>query len=115
MKKRISIYGILIGTINILLGSCGGILAVQSLKQNSLTQNKAHATSIAVILPLSIASAIIYLKNNRINLIESSVYIVPGLIGAALGSIILPKINGNLLKKVFSVFIIYAGVRMLLR
>lgn len=115
MKKRIGLYGVLIGTINILLGSCGGILAVESLKKNSVPQHKAHATSIAVILPLSIVSAIIYLSKNSIELSESGVFIVPGLIGAVAGSIILPKINNKLLKKVFSGFIVYAGIRMLLK
>ena len=115
MKKRIAASGILIGVVNVLLGSCGGILAVQSLKQNNVSQKKAHATSIAVILPLTVASAAIYLLNGRFKISESAIYIFPGIIGSVAGSLILPKINGNLLRKLFSCFIIYAGIRMLFK
>ena len=115
MKKRIAFSGILIGMINVLLGSCGGIVAVESLKHNSLEQKKAHATSIAVILPLSIFSAIIYYYSKNLNISESAVYIIPGIIGAVTGSFLLPKINGKVLRKIFSGFILYAGVRMLFK
>lgn len=112
MKKRIALSGMLIGIINILLGSCGGIIAVESLKYNSLDQKKAHATSIAVILPLTIFSTIIYYYSEKFEIGEATIYMIPGVVGAIIGSVLLPKINGKLLRKIFSGFILYAGVRM---
>jgi uncharacterized membrane protein YfcA len=115
MKKRIALNGVLIGIINTLLGACGGIVAVESLKHNSVDQKKAHATSIAIILPMTVFSAIIYLINDKTEVTDSIVFMIPGILGAFCGSKILPELNGNLLRKVFSGFIIYAGVRMLMK
>lgn len=115
MKKRIALSGVIIGIINTLLGACGGIVAVESLKRNSVDQKKAHATSIAIILPMTVFSAIIYLINDKTKVTDSVVFIIPGILGAFCGSRILPELNGNLLRKVFSGFIIYAGVRMLMK
>ena len=116
MKKIINVlFGILTGFVNILVGSCGGIVAVESLKREELNQTQAHATAIAVILPLSLISAGMYIFKGNVKISDSLIYIVPGLIGAAIGSYILPKVPKKVLSKIFSVFIIYAGVRMMLK
>lgn len=59
--------GALVGIINILLGAGGGILAVPILKKNGLTQKQAQANAVAVILPLTIISFIIYIKKDYVN------------------------------------------------
>jgi uncharacterized membrane protein YfcA len=116
MKKIISSFlGILIGVINILVGSCGGIVAVESLKYNNINQTKSHATAIAVILPLTVVSAATYLLRGNVTLSDSYVYLLPGLIGSVIGSWILPRVPKKVLGKIFSVFIIYAGIRMLMK
>lgn len=116
MKKLKNILlGIATGAVNILIGSCGGIVAVESLKRNGLNQTKSHATAIAVILPLSLISAIGYIAKGEVRLSDSYVYLVPGLVGSVIGSMLLPKIPQKILNKVFSVFMIYAGVRMLIK
>lgn len=113
MKKIVnSLFGILTGFINILIGSCGGIVAVEALKHEGLEQTKAHATAISVILPLTIISAVMYIFKGNVKISDSTVYIIPGLVGSLLGSFLLPKMPKKLLGKIFSVFIIYAGVRM---
>lgn len=116
MKKiKNALFGILIGFINMLIGACGGIVAVEALKHDNLDQTKAHATAIAVILPLTVISAVMYIMRGDVNISDAGIYIIPGVIGSAIGSIILPKVPKNILGKVFSVFIIYAGVRMILK
>lgn len=116
MKKIANaLLGILTGIINILIGSCGGIVAVENLKLSGLDQTKSHATAIAVILPLTVISAIGYLYKGQVRLSDSYVYLIPGLIGSVIGSWLLPKIPKKVLNKIFSVFIIYAGIRMLLK
>ena len=53
MKKIMTpLLGILTGVVNILIGSCGGIVAVEALKLRGTNQTKSHATAIAIILPL---------------------------------------------------------------
>lgn len=116
MKKAINkLLGILTGIVNILIGSCGGIIAVECLKHENLDQTKAHATAVAVILPLTLISAAGYLIKGQVQISDSLVYLIPGLIGSVIGSLLLPKIPKKILGKIFSVFIIYAGVRMLIK
>ncbi len=116
MKSIINIFlGILTGFTNTAIGSCGGIVAVEGLKRSNHDQTKAHATAIAVILPLSIISAAVYIYRGNVKISDSYVYILPGLAGAFIGSKLLPKIPKKMLGKAFAVFIIYAGVRMLIK
>ncbi|HAX83480.1 MAG TPA: hypothetical protein DCY15_03050 [Ruminococcaceae bacterium] len=107
--------GILTGIVNILIGSCGGIVAVEALKLRGIDQTKSHATAIAIILPLTLISAAGYLLKGQVKISDSYVYLIPGLVGSVIGSLLLPKIPKKVLSKVFSVFIIYAGIRMLMK
>ncbi len=116
MKKVISYtLSFLTGVINIIAGSCGGIIAVENLKYNNIDSANAHATAIAVILPLTIISAAVYIYRGDVKISDSYVYLLPGLIGSAAGAYLLPKIPEKFLSKAFSVFIIYAGVKMFLK
>ncbi len=107
--------GILIGIVNSTIGACGGIIAVECLKKNNMNQIKAHATAISIILPLTVVSAILYIYKNSSTLNKSLIFLIPGMIGAYLGAVILPHIPSGILKKLFSAFMIYAGIRMILR
>ncbi len=116
MKKLLNpVLGILTGIVNILIGSCGGIVAVEALKLRGTDQTKSHATAIAIILPLTLISAVGYLIKGQVKLSDSYVYLIPGLVGSVIGSLLLPKIPKKILSKVFSAFIIYAGIRMLMK
>ena len=116
MKKTINVLlGILTGAVNILIGSCGGIVAVEALKLRETDQTKSHATAIAVILPLTVISAAGYLLKGQVKLSDCYIYIIPGLVGSIIGALLLPKIPKKILSKVFSIFIIYAGIRMLMK
>ena len=114
-KAKSAFFGILIGLINILAGSCGGIAAVECLKAENTDKTKSHATAVAIILPLTVISAIMYLVKGNVKLSDSYIYIMPGLAGSLIGSWMLPKIPQKILGKIFSIFIIYAGVRMFFR
>ncbi|MBQ2704458.1 MAG: sulfite exporter TauE/SafE family protein [Clostridia bacterium] len=107
--------GVIIGVVNGLLGAGGGMLAVPLLKKSGLEQKEAHATSIAVILPLSVISAATYLLNGSVTLSDSIPYLLPGAIGAVIGAVLLGKISDKWLRRVFGVFMIWAGIRLLMR
>ena len=87
------ILGIITGLANGLFGSGGGIIAVPMLKKSGLSTKEAHATSIALTLPLSIVSSIFYY-----NIIKD---------------IFMKKIPSKYLKKAFGVILIISGVRLL--
>ena len=90
-------------------------MTVPYLNKQGLSQQKAQATSVFIILPLTILSTILYLKTSIFSLKESLIFLPFGIIGAILGGIFLKKIPAAFLKIIFSVFMIYAGVRMLIK
>ena len=63
MKNKIITltFGFLIGIINGLLGAGGGMIAVPALKKLGMEQKDAHRNAVAVILPLSVLSAVLYI------------------------------------------------------
>ena len=117
MKKSVLKIGggALIGAINGLLGAGGGMLAVPLLKNIGLDQKRAHATSIAVIWPLSAISAVTYLIRGNVQLEAAVPYLLPGAIGSMLGAWLLGKIPNKWLQRIFGIFMIWAGIRLLIR
>lgn len=109
------IFGGVIGMVNGLFGAGGGMLAVPLLKKMGLSQTEAHANAVAVILPITVASAILYLIRDYVNLSDAFIYIPTGLVGSVAGTVILRKISPFLLKKIFAFFMLYAGFRLLVR
>jgi uncharacterized membrane protein YfcA len=107
--------GAVVGVVNGLLGAGGGMVVVPLLKKLGLEQTEAHATAVAVIFPLSILSAAVYLGMGRFELPTAVPYLLPGAIGALAGALLLAKIPAKWLRKVFAVFMIWAGVRMFLK
>ncbi len=117
MKQKIKKIGsgALIGIINGLLGAGGGMLAVPMLTRFGLDAKRAHATSIAIILPLSAVSAAAYLIKGDVTFRDAGVYLLPGAIGAVIGAWLLGKIPDKWLKRIFGAFMIWAGVRLFMR
>lgn len=115
MKKLGAAAGLAVGFINTLLGAGGGMLVVPTLKAQGLNQKQAQATAIAVILPLTIISAAVYLFKNDVEFSTSLRYIPFGLLGSIAGAMLLPKLSGKTLNLIFGVFLIYSAVRMFLK
>jgi len=107
--------GIFVGVMNGMLGAGGGMLAVPMLKKFGLEQTNAHATAVAVIFPLSALSALAYLWLGHFELAGGLAYLLPGAAGALAGALLLAKIPGRWLRKIFACFMIWAGIRMLMR
>lgn len=107
--------GLGIGLVNGLLGAGGGMVAVPLLKALGFEQKQAHINAVAIILPISLLSGALYLIKDYVNLSEAVIYMPTGILGAALGTIILKKISPVWLKRVFALFMIYAGIRLLLK
>lgn len=114
-KKISSISGFLAGILNGLLGAGGGMVIVPMLSRAGLEQNKAHATSVCIILPICIFSACVYLFSGKLTFSDAAPYLIWGLIGAILGSYFLTKINPILLKKIFGLILIWGAYRMIFR
>lgn len=117
MKKKIItlLSGFAIGIINGLLGAGGGMLAVPVLKKMGCDQKDAHRNAIAIILPMTVLSAVLYLVNGRVEIADSFAYVPSGLVGAIAGTVCLKKISAKWLGVAFGGFMIYAGVRLLIK
>ncbi len=110
-----AIGGLAAGLINGLLGSGGGMIAVPVLERSGVKANRAHATSVAIMLPLSVVSAVFYLWGGDVSLSDALPYIPGGIAGALLGVILLRKVRPKLLRRVFGAVAVYSGLRILLK
>lgn len=117
LKTRLIVYPLsaLTGVINSLLGAGGGMVAVPLLKKAGLDQKKAQANAIAVILPITLLSAAVYMYNGHVAISDALPYIPGGLIGAFIGTKLLKKLSNKWLKRIFGGFMLWAGIRLLMR
>lgn len=109
------IFGVFVGFINGFFGGGGGMLVVPVLYYIfKMPEKISHATALFVILPLSIASSIIYIIKGGVlslNLLYSGIgFIVGGIIGAVL----LKKLNNKVLRIIFAGIMLIAGIKLLL-
>ncbi|MBR4949898.1 MAG: sulfite exporter TauE/SafE family protein [Clostridia bacterium] len=105
--------GLLTGIINGFLGSGGGVVAVFMLEKIcKLNEKKAHATSVFVIMVLCIFSGFLYISQGEISIKDVIIYIPGGIVGGAIGALLLKKIKTEILKILFGLLMIYSGIRM---
>ncbi len=105
--------GVVSGFIAGLLGSGGGIAVVEGLERTGTEEKRAHATSIAVILPISALSAALYFTGGYVPLTET-LYLCGGAVAGGLaGAFFLSKVKVKLLNRIFTLLILASGVRLL--
>jgi len=105
--------GLCAGFFNGLFGAGGGMLAVPSLEISGLESEKSHATSVAVILPLCIFSALLYGLDGRVQIADALPYLPGGVVGAIVGAVLLRKLSSAWIKRIFGVLMMWAGIRMI--
>lgn len=121
MKKKvknfvtISLMGMLIGVVNGCFGAGGGMIAVPMLKKVGLDVKESHANAVAVIFPITVISGIMYLMKGYVKLGDAISFIPTGVLGAVLGTLALKKISPLWLKRIFGGFMVWAGLRLILR
>lgn len=107
--------GALAGLVNGLFGGGGGMIIVPSLKYLlRYKTNSAHATTIAVILPLSVLSGIFYTAFGNFEWSPTLFTSLGVLIGGVFGAILLKKLASKPVTLIFSVVMAIAGIKMLL-
>lgn len=118
LKKKnavFALWGTLIGFINGMLGAGGGMVAVPALKKCGLKPKEAHSNAVAIILPITAVSAVMYIIRGNVQLSDAYIYLPTGVIGSFIGTRIIQKISALWLNGIFGGFMIYAGVRLLVK
>ncbi len=109
------IAGLIIGFVNGFWGGGGGMICVPILVNLlGLPEKKGHATTLLIMLPLCIASFVIYLIKGSVEVLTAVNVGVGFVIGGVLGALILKNINNLVLKLIFSLVIIAGGIKLLL-
>lgn len=114
-KAKYAVTGALGGLANGLFGSGGGLFLVPLLtKWTGMEQRKAFATSVAIILPLSLVSAWVYLQKGALDLAAAWPYLVGGTLGGFVSGKVFRKMSVTLLRRIFGLLILYGGIRAVL-
>lgn len=108
------IIGLFAGLCNGFFGAGGGTILVPSMEKFLNTpEHKAHATAIAIILPLCIISAFLYAYKADINWKLILYVSIGGMAGGYVGAKLLAKIPKKWLHIIFGAFMIISGVKMI--
>lgn len=108
------ISGALAGAANGFFGAGGGMFLVPLFcRFIKMDEKKAFATSLAVIMPISVVSGVVYLMRKSFDIKTALPYLLGGLIGGIAGGTVFKKISPKLLRMALALFIIYGGAKML--
>lgn len=109
-----SIGGIFVGFLSGLFGGGGGMIVVPLLVfALGLTEKSAHATAILTILPISIASSVVYIVSGTVNYLQLLYATIGFVVGGILGALLLKKLNNKVLRIIFAIIMIIAGLKMM--
>jgi len=105
--------GIFTGLCNGLFGSGGGTVVVPAMEKIlGVEEHRAHATAIAIILPLTILSAVLYTMRGFLDFSLVWQVSLGGVAGGAAGAILLKNVPTGILRKIFGAAMMVAAVRM---
>ena len=105
--------GLIIGVVNGFFGGGGGMICVPLLLLLGLSNKKAQATAILVMVPISIASAIVYYTRGNLDLNITLFVGLGSIVGGVLGAILLRKVNDLTLQYIFAFVVLLAGIKVL--
>ena len=117
MKSRgkYLIIGALAGVANGLFGSGGGLFLVPLLTSwADMKQKHAFATSIAIIVPLSVVSLIVFWMRNGLDFNVAWPYLIGGAAGGVVSGFFFKGMSPTLLHRLFGILLLYGGVRAVL-
>lgn len=106
--------GVVAGVLSGLLGVGGGIVMVPGLVLLlGLSQHRAHATSLAAIVPIAVAGAATFGIGGRVNYALAGLVGVGAVLGAPLGVRLLARLPEAMLRLAFVAASLAAAVRLL--
>ena len=104
------IFGVISGIIAA-LGMGGGTILILLLSWfTNFRQHLIQGTNLIVFIPTAITAIYINIKNKTIDYKLSIIFIIFGIIGAIVGSLLSFKIESKSLKKIFGIFLIIIAI-----
>lgn len=114
-SAKFAVTGALAGAANGFFGAGGGLFLVPLLAAwTKVSEREAFATSVAVILPLSAVSAVIYWLRGGLDFLTAWPYLIGGAVGGVIAGRVFQKIDMLWLRRAFGLLILYGGVRAVL-
>lgn len=115
-KIKLTITGLIIGFISGMFSAGGGLILVPALTYVfKLSEKQARATTLFCILPMCVTAAIVYNRNDFLDLELGIKCAIGGIIGGVFGSKILNKISNKWLELFFTLFLLFAGISLITR
>ena len=103
------------GFLSGLFGVGGGLIMVPALVLLvGMAQHRAHATSLAAIVPIAVVGAAIFGGTDNVNLVAAGLLVAGSLMGVQLGTRLMDRLTGERLALVFGGFVLVVAIAMLL-
>lgn len=107
------ILGLIAGTIGAALGVGGGVIYVPTLVVVfSLDQHLAQGTSLAVILATAVVATVAHARLGNVRWKIAAPIALGGITGALFGAWIALGLDGEVLRRMFGVFLLAVAARM---
>ncbi len=117
-KMKISLISAISGLCNALLGAGGGVLlslTLSRLDEGDFSDRRdALATSQAAMIPGCIASCIVYGIRGMLDTANFAIFAIPAMLGGAVGGLLMDKIKPRMIGRIFALFVIWSGARMII-
>ncbi len=110
--------GLFAGFLNGFLGAGGGIILLYLLNsrfrgEDGRLVRDNFASVVAIVLLMSIVSAVSYSHNGAVDTERLLPILIPGVAGGALGALLTDRLDVKVLKIVFGIVLIIAGINMI--
>ncbi len=116
MIKKLITVGLISGLVSGFFGAGGGVVLIFAL--TLLLKNegkKIFAQTALITAAFSVVSAVIYALKGNLPFALSLKYLLPALIGGALGAFLLGRVKIKAVRRIFAFTVIAAGIIMIFR
>ena len=114
-NAKFLVCGVAAGIVNGLFGTGGGLILVPMLSGLAgLDEKRSFATSVTVIVPICVVSAMVYMRSGAVDFAMALPYLAGGILGGFCSGAIFKKAPVNLLNMIFSLLMLYGGIRLVI-
>jgi uncharacterized membrane protein YfcA len=111
----LAVVGGVAGLLSGLFGVGGGLVMVPALVLLlAMPQHRAHATSLAAIIPIAAVGAAIFGRAESVDILAAALLVAGSLIGVQVGARLMNRLNGERLALLFGGFTLVVALAMLL-